>query len=175
MDFKKKKIIIIGGGASGFFAAANLDEDKYDVSILEQNSDVLQKVKISGGGRCNVTHACFDPRELTSFYPRGSKELLSVFTKFQPGDTMEWFESRNVPLKIEKDKQVFPVTDSLRSTINAMTKDVLVNKSEIKTQISVSEIINPDNNYLVKTKPGDFPADIIIYSTGSAPKSLKMI
>ena len=175
MDFKKKKIIIIGGGASGFFAAANLDEDKYDVSILEQNSDVLQKVKISGGGRCNVTHACFDPRELTSFYPRGSKELLSVFTKFQPGDTMEWFESRNVPLKIEKDNRVFPVSDSSQSIINAMTKEVLGKKFEIKTQISVSEIINQDNNYLVKTKQGDFLADIIIYSTGSAPKSLKMI
>lgn len=175
MDFKKKKIIIIGGGASGFFAAANLDEDKYDVSILEQNSDVLQKVKISGGGRCNVTHACFDPRELTSFYPRGSKELLSVFTKFQPGDTMEWFESRNVPLKIEKDNRVFPVSDSSQSIINAMTKEVLGKKFEIKTQISVSEIINQDNNYLVKTKQGDFLADIIIYCTGSAPKSLKMI
>lgn len=175
MDFKKKKIIIIGGGASGFFAAANLDEDKYDVSILEQNSDVLQKVKISGGGRCNVTHACFDPRELTSFYPRGSKELLSVFTKFQPGDTMEWFESRNVPLKIEKDNRVFPVSDSSQSIINAMTKEVLGKKFEIKTQISVSEIINQDNNYLVKTKQGDFPADIIIYSTGSSPKSLKII
>ena len=96
MDFKKKKIIIIGGGASGFFAAANLDEDKYDVSILEQNSDVLQKVKISGGGRCNVTHACFDPRELTSFYPRGSKELLSVLQNSSPeiqwnGSSLEMF------------------------------------------------------------------------------------
>ncbi|WP_374445649.1 NAD(P)/FAD-dependent oxidoreductase [Epilithonimonas sp.] len=175
MDFQKKKIIIIGGGASGFFAAANLDEVKYDVSILEQNSDVLQKVKISGGGRCNVSHACFDPRELTNFYPRGSKELLSVFTKFQPGDTMEWFESRNVPLKIEKDNRVFPVSDSSQSIINAMTSEVIRKNFEIKTQVSVSEIINQDNNYLVKTKQGDFPADIIIYSTGSSPKSLKII
>lgn len=80
---KKKKIIIIGGGAAGFFTAANLDENKFYVTILEQNSDVLQKVKISGGGRCNVTHACFDPKELVQFYPRGNRELLSVFTKFQ--------------------------------------------------------------------------------------------
>ena len=80
----RKKIIIIGGGAAGFFCAANLDEQKFDVIILEQHSDVLQKVKISGGGRCNVTHACFDPRELAGFYPRGNKELLSVFHKFQP-------------------------------------------------------------------------------------------
>lgn len=175
MDFQKKKIIIIGGGACGVFAAANLDEMKYNVTILEQNSDVLQKVKISGGGRCNVTHACFDPRELTGFYPRGSKELLSVFTKFQPGDTMEWFESRNVPLKIEKDNRVFPVSDSSQSIINAMTNEVIRKNFEVKTQVSVSEIINQDNNYLVKTKQGDFLADKIIYSTGSSPKSLKII
>jgi predicted flavoprotein YhiN len=102
-----KQIIIIGGGAAGFFCASNLDETKYKITILEQNSDVLQKVKISGGGRCNVTHACFDPRELVQFYPRGNKELLSVFTKFQPGDTMEWFDQRNVPLKIENDNRIF--------------------------------------------------------------------
>ena len=156
MDFKKKKIIIIGGGASGFFAAANLDEDKYDVSILEQNSDGLQKVKISGGGRCNVTHACFDPRELTSFYPRGSKELLSVFTKFQPGDTMEWFESRNVPLKIEKDNRVFPVSDSSQSIINAMTKEVLGKKFEIKTQVNIKELEGAVKRVSLFSADGDY-------------------
>src|SRR5690606_35389625 len=109
---QKKKIIIIGGGAAGFFCAANLDATKYSVIILEQNSDVLQKVKISGGGRCNESHACFDPKELAGFYPRGYRELLSVFHKFQPGDTMEWFESRNVPLKIENDNRIFPESNS---------------------------------------------------------------
>ena len=86
-----KNIIIIGGGAAGFFCAANLDEKKYKITILEQNSDVLQKVKISGGGRCNVSHACFDPKELVNFYPRGNKELLSVFSKFQPGQAFFCF------------------------------------------------------------------------------------
>lgn len=175
MDFQKKKIIIIGGGASGFFAAANLDESKFDVTILEQNSDVLQKVRISGGGRCNVTHACFDPKELTRFYPRGYRELLSVFTKFQPGDTMEWFESRNVPLKIEDDNRVFPVSNSSQSIINAMTNEVQNNNFEVRTQVSVSEIIKENNQYLVKTKQGDFLADKIIYATGSSPKSLKIV
>ncbi len=172
---EKKKIIIVGGGAAGFFTAANLDQNKYHVTILEQNSDVLQKVRISGGGRCNVTHACFDPRELTQFYPRGTRELLSVFTKFQPGDTMDWFESRNVPLKIEKDNRIFPTTDSSQSIINVLIDEVRNKKFDIKTQVSVTQIIKENDNYVIKTKQGDFEADIVIYTTGSSPKSLKII
>ncbi|WP_294316834.1 NAD(P)/FAD-dependent oxidoreductase [uncultured Chryseobacterium sp.] len=170
-----KRIIIIGGGAAGFFCAANLDETKYKIIILEQNSDVLQKVKISGGGRCNVTHACFDPRELVQFYPRGNKELLSVFTKFQPGDTMDWFEQRNVALKIENDNRVFPESNSSQSIINAMLNEVQNKNVEVKTKCSVKEIEKLDEKYLVKTSLGDFEADIVIYTTGSSPKSLKMI
>lgn len=172
---KKKRVIIIGGGAAGFFTAANLDEEKFYVTILEQNSDVLQKVKISGGGRCNVTHACFDPKELIGFYPRGNRELLSVFTKFQPGDTMDWFETRNVPLKIEKDNRIFPTTDSSQSIMNALTNEVRNKGFEVKTQVSVTEIIRNNETYLIKTKQGDFTADIVIYTTGSSPKSLKII
>lgn len=175
MNSGKRKIIIIGGGAAGFFTAANLNETKYDVVILEQNSDVLQKVKISGGGRCNVTHACFDPKELANFYPRGNRELLSVFTKFQPGDTMDWFESRNVPLKIEKDNRIFPVSDSSQSIMNALINEVRNKNFEIKTQTSVSEIIREDEVYRIKTKHDDLEADIVIYTTGSSPKSLKIV
>lgn len=170
-----KRIIIIGGGAAGFFCAANLDEKLYQITILEQNSDVLQKVKISGGGRCNVTHACFDPRELVRFYPRGNKELLSVFTKFQPGDTMEWFENRKVPLKIENDNRVFPESNSSQSIINAMLQEIQQKNIEVKTKCSVKEIEKPEGKYLVKTSLGDFEAEYIVYTTGSSPKSLKMI
>lgn len=170
-----KQIIIIGGGAAGFFCAANLDENLYKITILEQNSDVLQKVKISGGGRCNVTHACFDPRELVQFYPRGNKELLSVFTKFQPGDTMEWFENRKVSLKIENDNRVFPESNSSQSIINAMLSEIQQKNIEVKTKCSVREIEKSDEKYLVKTSLWDFEADYIIYTTGSSPKSLKMI
>ncbi|WP_294250620.1 NAD(P)/FAD-dependent oxidoreductase [uncultured Chryseobacterium sp.] len=170
-----KQIIIIGGGAAGFFCAANLDETQYKITILEQNSDVLQKVKISGGGRCNVTHACFDPRELVQFYPRGNKELLSVFTKFQPGDTMDWFEQRNIALKIENDNRVFPESNSSQSIINAMLNETQQKKAEVKTRCSVKEIQKRDEGYLVKTSLEDFEADVVIYTTGSSPKSLKMI
>ncbi|WPO82689.1 NAD(P)/FAD-dependent oxidoreductase [Chryseobacterium sp. JJR-5R] len=170
-----KQIIIIGGGASGFFCAANLDEAKYKITILEQNSDVLQKVKISGGGRCNVTHACFDPRELVQFYPRGNKELLSVFTKFQPGDTMDWFERRNVPLKIENDNRVFPESNSSQTIINILLQEIQQKNVEVKTKCSVKEIEKSDGKYVIKTSLGDFEADFVIYATGSSPKSLKMI
>lgn len=170
-----KQIIIIGGGAAGFFCAANLDEKKYKVTILEQNSDVLQKVKISGGGRCNVSHACFDPKELVQFYPRGNKELLSVFTKFQPGDTMEWFENRKIPLKIEKDNRIFPESNSSQTIINTFLHEIQQKNIEVKTKCSVKEIEKLDEKYLVKTSLGDFEADFVMYTTGSSPKSLKMI
>ncbi|WP_029296139.1 BaiN/RdsA family NAD(P)/FAD-dependent oxidoreductase [Chryseobacterium hispalense] len=170
-----KQIIIIGGGAAGFFCAANLDATQYKITILEQNSDVLQKVKVSGGGRCNVTHACFDPRELVQFYPRGNKELLSVFTRFQPGDTMEWFENRKVSLKIEGDNRVFPESNSSQTIINAMLQEVQHRNVEIRTKCSVKEIEKQDEKYVVKTSLGDFEADYIIYTTGSSPKSLKII
>lgn len=172
---RKKKIIIIGGGAAGFFCAANLDENKYSVTILEQNSEVLQKVKISGGGRCNVSHACFDPRELVSFYPRGNKELLSVFHKFQPGDTMDWFERRNVALKIENDNRIFPESNSSQTIMDTLVNEVLNRKFEIKTQSVVLDISLENTQYLIKTHSGDYLADYVIYTTGSSPKSLKMI
>ncbi|WP_332020308.1 NAD(P)/FAD-dependent oxidoreductase [Kaistella sp.] len=172
---QKKKIIIIGGGAAGFFCAANLDANKFSVTILEQNSDVLQKVKISGGGRCNVSHACFDPKELVGFYPRGNKELLSVFHKFQPGDTMDWFEKRNVALKIESDNRIFPETNSSQTIMDTLVNEVLSRKFKIETKIVVLDIQRQNEQYLVITNSGEYLADYIIYTTGSSPKSLKIL
>lgn len=170
-----KQIIIIGGGAAGFFCASNLDETKYKVIILEQNSDVLQKVKISGGGRCNVSHACFDPKELVQFYPRGNKELLSVFTKFQPGDTMDWFDKRNISLKIENDNRIFPESNSSQTIINTFLNEVQKKNIEVRTKSLVKEIIKEGEKYIVKTNSEDFTTDYIIYATGSSPKSLKIV
>lgn len=170
-----KKIIIIGGGASAYFCAANLDETKYSIKILEQNTNVLQKVKISGGGRCNVSHACFDPKELVQFYPRGSRELLSVFTKFQPGDTMDWFETRNVPLKIEDDGRIFPESNSSQTIIDCLQKEILFKNIEVKTQCVVKQVIKEDNGYKIIAKEEEFEADIVIFTPGSSPKTLKIV
>lgn len=171
----KKKVIIVGGGAAGFFCAANLDESYFHVQILEQNSEVLQKVKISGGGRCNVTHACYDPRELVNFYPRGARELISVFTKFQPGDMMAWLSDRNVPVKIEADNRVFPESNTSSSIIGCFTEAVVLKQYEILTKTTVLAISSAGSGYLIRTNRGDYSADIVIYTPGSAPKSLKIL
>lgn len=172
---KKKKIIIIGGGASGFFCAANLNQALYDIVILEQNKDVLQKVKISGGGRCNVTHACFDPRELVQFYPRGNKELLSVFNKFQPADTIAWFDDRKVSLNIEKDHRVFPESNSSQTIINTFLNEIKNKNISIENQQVVKDIQQKNGAYEIITSKEKWMADIVIFATGSSPKSLKIL
>ena len=170
-----KKVIIIGGGASGFFTAANIDTKLYDVTILEQNSDVLQKVKISGGGRCNVSHACFDPRELVQFYPRGNKELLSVFTKFQPGDTMNWYEEHGVALKIEDDNRIFPESNSSQSIIDCLVNECKKKNVKILTKQTVTEILPQENGYKIHTTDQNYFADYVVFSTGSSPKAFNML
>ena len=170
-----KKVIIIGGGASGFFTAANIDTKLYDVTILEQNSDVLQKVKISGGGRCNVSHARFDPRELVQFYPRGNKELLSVFTKFQPGDTMNWYEEHGVALKIEDDNRIFPESNSSQSIIDCLVNECRKKNVKILTKQTVTEILPQGNGYKIHTTDQNYFADYVVFSTGSSPKAFKIL
>ena len=170
-----KKVIIIGGGASGFFTAANIDTKLYDVTILEQNSDVLQKVKISGGGRCNVSHACFDPRELVQFYPRGHKELLSVFTKFQPGDTMNWYEEHGVALKIEDDNRIFPESNSSQSIIDCLVNECRKKNVKILTKQTVTDILPQENGYKIHTTDQNYFADYVVFSTGSSPKAFKIL
>lgn len=113
---------MVGGGAAGCFAAATCAEAAADtqVTVLERGPELLSKVRISGGGRCNVTHACFDPRALSEFYPRGGRELRAAFHVFQPRDTVAWFESRGVRLKTETDGRMFPVTDSSKTIMDCL-------------------------------------------------------
>ncbi len=117
-----ERIVVVGGGAAGFFAAITCAEAAPDarVTLIEKTPNFLSKVRISGGGRCNVTHACFDPRELSNHYPRGGPALIGAFQNFQPRHTIAWFESRGVKLKTESDGRMFPVTDSSRTIIDCL-------------------------------------------------------
>ncbi len=117
-----RRVIVVGGGAAGFFAAITCAEAAPDVKVmlLERGPQFLSKVRISGGGRCNVTHACFDAHELTARYPRGGQALLSPFKHFQARDTVAWFESRGVKLKTEDDGRMFPVSDSSQTVIDCL-------------------------------------------------------
>lgn len=118
----EQHVHIAGGGAAGFFAAIALAEQfpGVRISILEKGPVFLSKVKISGGGRCNVTHACFEPKALSAYYPRGGKALLGPFHRFQPRDTIEWFKARGVRLKIEPDGRIFPSTDSSQTIVDCL-------------------------------------------------------
>ena len=167
-----KDIVIIGGGAAGFFTAITAKENNPDlnVTILEKGKDVLQKVKISGGGRCNVTHACFVPKDLTEFYPRGKKELLGPFHQFMTGDTMEWFESRGVPLKIEKDNRIFPESNSSQTIIDCFQS--LIYKLGIKVLCNhgVKKVIKTDTGWQLDTTKGPFVADQLVIAAGSSKR-----
>ena len=118
----RSRVIIVGGGAAGCFAAITCAETapQLEVTVLEQSAQFLGKVRISGGGRCNVTHACFDPRELAERYPRGGQELIGPFQRFQPTDTMAWFKARGVALKTEEDGRVFPVSDRSQTIVECL-------------------------------------------------------
>jgi predicted Rossmann fold flavoprotein len=120
---RKQGVVVVGGGAAGFFGAISAAEaGAREVLILEKGSELLTKVRISGGGRCNVTHACFDVRELVKGYPRGSKNLIGPFHRWQASDTVEWFGKYGVELKTEADGRMFPVTDDSGTVIECLTR-----------------------------------------------------
>lgn len=166
------KIIIIGGGAAGYFTAINAKENNpdLDITILEKGKDVLQKVKISGGGRCNVTHACFTPKELIEFYPRGKKELLGPFHQFMTGDTFEWFEQRGVPLKIEEDNRVFPQANTSQAIIDCFQSAVDKLGIKVLTNCGVSSVYQQENKWVINTKNENFDADKVVIAAGSSKK-----
>ena len=169
-----EKIAIIGGGAAGYFLAANLGKELGKQTIIfEQAQSPLQKVRISGGGRCNVTHACFDPLDLVEFYPRGKKELLSVFYQFQPGDTMAWFEERGVELKIEDDNRIFPVSNNSMSIIECLMKETDKNKVRVNFSDGVKTIKKIDGGFEIETNSGIHQFEQVVVTTGSTPKFWK--
>ncbi|MDC0477997.1 NAD(P)/FAD-dependent oxidoreductase [Flavobacteriaceae bacterium] len=168
----KNDVIVIGGGAAGFFSAINIAilNPKLNILILERGKEGLQKVKISGGGRCNVTHGQFIPNELTLNYPRGEKELLGPFHQFMTGDTMQWFEERGVKLKIEEDGRVFPVSNNSQSIIDCFLNEVKRLNIKVLYNHSVKHISLENNEWLISTDKQDFNSPKILVATGSNQK-----
>ena len=169
--------LIVGGGAAGFFTAINIVErnPKAKVAILERGAEVLGKVRISGGGRCNVTHACFEPNELVKFYPRGEKELRGPFHQFCSGDTIEWFERHGVALKIEDDGRMFPVSNSSQTIIDCFLKATQQLGIKVLTGQSVQSIFKKDNYWKIDTQNQNYQAENLILATGSNPKIWEML
>src|SRR4051812_14642590 len=119
------RVVVVGGGAAGFFGAIACAEQLGaggEVTIYEATAHPLAKVRVSGGGRCNVTHACFEPRELVKRYPRGGRELLGAFHRWQPCDTVAWFGERGVELKTEEDGRMFPTTDNSATIVECLSQ-----------------------------------------------------
>lgn len=137
-----KQIVVVGGGAAGFFGAIKAAEDAPDATVflLEKSPELLAKVTLSGGGRCNVTHHCFDVDRLVRNYPRGERELLGPFHRFQPRDTVDWFASRGVKLKVESDGRMFPVTDRSATIVEALTTAARQSGVKIRTSCGLQEL-----------------------------------
>ena len=141
------EIVVLGGGAAGFFAAITAAALGKRVLLLEKTKRPLAKVRISGGGRCNVTHACFDVNELVKNYPRGQKALRGPFSRFQPQDTIRWFQERGVELKCEADGRMFPITDSSETIINCLMQESAKAKVEIILEAGVEKIEKREAGY----------------------------
>jgi predicted Rossmann fold flavoprotein len=165
-------IVIIGGGAAGFFTAITCAESNpsHTVTLLEKSAQLLSKVRISGGGRCNVTHSCFDPRKLVQYYPRGNKEMLGPFNRFQPKDTIDWFEKRGVHLKTEDDGRMFPISDSSETIIDCLLAESKRHSVSIRTKCNV-EKVDYDKGFILALKGGEtIQCDQLVIATGSNPQ-----
>ncbi|MBW4618692.1 MAG: NAD(P)/FAD-dependent oxidoreductase [Cyanosarcina radialis HA8281-LM2] len=171
------EVVVIGGGAAGFFGAIACAETHPDVrvTLLEAARQPLSKVRISGGGRCNVTHACFDPAILVQHYPRGGKALRGAFSRFQAKDTVEWFESRGVKLKTEADGRMFPVTDDSATIVDCLLEAAIDAGVKVRTGVAVVGIRRlPSASWELELKSGEvLPCDRILLATGSNPAGYK--
>ncbi len=174
---KNYDVIIVGGGAAGFFAALTAAEKNphYKIAILERGKEVLTKVRVSGGGRCNVTHACFVPNELVKYYPRGEKELRGPFHTFSTGDTIAWFERHGVELKIEADGRMFPITDSSQTIIDCFVKTASRLHVDVLTGKSVQSIFKSGELWKIDTQNESFSCSKLILATGSNTKIWDML
>ena len=168
-----QNIAVIGGGAAGFFAAfsCKAHQPQAKVTIFEKTSKLLAKVKVSGGGRCNVTHACFNNNDLIKFYPRGGKQLKKVFSQFSTNDTVDWFQARGVELKTEPDNRMFPVTDNSQTIIDCFLKEADRLGIRIQMQSAVKGIAVSDKGLDLELESGRHTFDKVIVASGGSPKS----
>ena len=169
---QQPKIIIIGGGAAGFFAAitAAIAHSRASITLLEAGREFLSKVRISGGGRCNVTHHCFEPSQLVQYYPRGGKALRGAFSRFQPKDTVAWFKSRDVTLKTEADGRMFPITDDSATIANCLLETAKEYGVNLRPNSPVKSLQKIDNQFWIELKNGEIlKGDRVLIATGSNP------
>ncbi len=170
-------LVVVGGGAAGFMTAVTAAENGVKrIIILEGSSKLMEKVRISGGGRCNVTNASWIPNELAENYPRGGIRLLESFNRFAAGDVFDWFEKRGLNLKIEADNRVFPVSDSSLDVISCLKKNAINKGVEISTKFFVKEILKTSDNLftIFNSEKISIIAKNIILSTGGHPSGHKL-
>lgn len=170
------RVAVVGGGAAGFFAAVNIAEKnpRCAVTLFEASPQPLRKVRISGGGRCNLTHACFDPLRLSEFYPRGGRELRSLFARFQPTDTMNWFESRGLRLKIEEDNRVFPASDESQDVIRLFLRLAEVSGVNLRTGARIERILPDEGGFHINVDGRSERFNICVLATGYSPPGWKL-
>jgi predicted Rossmann fold flavoprotein len=168
-----KRLIVIGGGAAGFFCAVNAARIHYplEVIVVEKTSKLLSKVKVSGGGRCNVTHACFEIPEMVKRYPRGLNFVKKSFHQFFTTDTIAWFEERGVKLKTEEDGRMFPVTDSSQTIIECLLREANRYGVQVRMNREVQELMHSENKWQVLFSSGEsLQADAVCVACGGYPK-----
>ncbi|MGA7936023.1 MAG: NAD(P)/FAD-dependent oxidoreductase [Kovacikia sp.] len=178
-----RRIVVIGGGAAGFFgaisaksvASTQAHHPPPQVTLLEAARQPLSKVRVSGGGRCNVTHACFDPALLVQHYPRGGKALRGAFSRFQPKDTIAWFESQGVQLKTEADDRMFPVTDDSETIVESLMQAARKVGVKVWTGAIVKSVIRQNSGFMVGLKSGEeLAADRLLLATGNSPQGYEV-
>lgn len=177
MTHPKSDVVVLGGGAAGIFAAlcAKESNPSLTVTLLEKSAVFLSKVRVSGGGRCNVTHACFEPEKLIQNYPRGGKELLGPFHRFQPKDTIAWFEKRKVALKTEADGRMFPTTDSSQTIIDALLNEARTLGVDLQIRQHIISIFHVEGYFNIQFRDGTTRlAKALILATGSSPEGYRL-
>ncbi len=170
-------IVIIGGGAAGYFSAINIAEKQPNakVIILEKSEQGLGKVKVSGGGRCNVTNARTNPAELTTFYPRGNKKLHPLFKDFGTKEMVEWLSLRGVETHAEADQRVFPVTNTSQTIVDCFVNETYRLGIKVRYSCSVKGLSQSAQGWIIATNQENIQADKVVFATGSSPAGLKIL